>query len=84
MKATRTETMTSGVAAMPSEPSSKTASNAPLSGSRSMAAIIAPMPMPMAATAGRPGRCPSATPAAAPRKMLGKIGPPRNVGSDTL
>jgi hypothetical protein len=74
--------MTSGVTAAASENKSSDTSRADVIGSRSIAVIMAPMPMAMAGTAGRPGRCDSRRPPAAPRKMLGNTGPPRKVASD--
>ena len=42
-----------------------------------MATVIAPMPIATPAIIGRPGRCESAMPPAAPMNRAGKIGPPR-------
>ena len=58
------------------------ASSTEVSGSRSITALIAPIPMAAPATRGRPGRCDSAMPPAAPRNMAGNVGPPRNPLSD--
>ena len=58
------------------------ASSTEVSGSRSMTAHIAPMPMAAPATRGSPGRWDRAIPPAAPRNMAGNIGPPRNELSD--
>ena len=40
---------------------------------------IAPIPIPTPATKGRPGRCESKMPPAAPKKIDGKMGPPRKL-----
>ena len=69
--------------ARPSEASSRVASRTEVSGSLSITTDIAPMPMATPSTSGRPGRCDSATPPAAPRNMAGKVGPPRKLLSDT-
>ena len=79
-----TATITSGVTASPSEASSKVASSTEVSGSRSIATVIAPMPMATAGTSGRPGRCDIAAPPTAPMNIAGKTGPPRKLLNDTL
>ena len=76
--------MTSGITAIPSESSSSVASSTAVIGSRSMVAVIAPMPMAMAATSGRPGKYDSTAPATAPMKIAGNIGPPRKLLSEKL
>lgn len=75
--------MTSGMTASPSEASRRVASSTEVSGSVSMTALIAPMPIAAPATAGSPGRCENAMPIAAPMYIAGKIGPPRKALSDT-
>ena len=50
-----------------------------VSGSRSTATVIAPIPMATAGTSGSPGRCDIATPPTAPRNIAGKVGPPRKL-----
>ena len=45
-----------------------------------MTVLIAPMPIATAGTSDMPGRSAAATPAAAPMKIAGKIGPPRKLG----
>ncbi len=77
-KETATETITSGIASRPLDSSSSVASSTEVMGSRSMAAVIAPMPMAAPAIKPRPGRCESAIPPTAPMNIAGKIGPPRN------
>src|ERR687898_1423965 len=67
--ATVTEMITSGIASRPLDDSSNVASNAAVIGSRSMVAVIAPMPMAALAIMSSPGRWESATPPTAPRNM---------------
>ena len=55
-----------------------------VSGSPSIATIIAPIPIAAPAIIGRPGRWESAMPPAAPMNMLGKMGPPRKLLSERL
>ncbi len=55
----------------------------PESGSFNAAAVAAPIPTATAGVVSNPGRCAAASPAAAPRKIAGKIGPPRNPASET-
>ena len=80
--ATATAMIASGVTGTPSEPSSRLASRTEVSGSLSITADIAPMPMATAGTSGSPGRCDMAMPPAAPMNMAGKMGPPRKLLSD--
>ena len=49
-----------------------------------MTVVMAPIPMAMPATIGRPGRWDRAIPAAAPMNIEGKIGPPRKLESDAV
>ncbi len=44
-----------------------------------MTALIAPMPIATPGTSDMPGRSAAATPATAPMKIAGKIGPPRKL-----
>ena len=74
--------MTSGVTDSPSAPSNRVASSVEVSGSRSIAAHIAPMPMPMAGARSIPGSPLTAMPSAAPMNIAGKTGPPRKALSD--
>jgi IS5 family transposase len=80
--ATTTATMTSGVTDTPSAPSNRMASSVEVNGSRSIAAHIAPMPIPMAGARSIPGNPLAAMPMAAPMNIDGKTGPPRNALSD--
>ena len=80
--ATTTATITSGITARASDPSSREASKTEVSGSLSITTVIAPMPMATPSTSGSPGRCDRATPPAAPRNMAGNVGPPRKPLSD--
>ena len=73
---TTTATMVRGTASAPLEPSSRVASSVEVIGSPSIAVDIAPMPIAIAGTSSRPGRCDAASPPAAPMKMAGKIGAP--------
>ena len=82
MKVTVTATMTSGIAASPSEPSTNVATRTEVSGSRSMATQAAPIPIAIAGTRGRPGRWVSRIPTASPRSTAGNVGPPRKAASD--
>jgi hypothetical protein len=82
--ATTTATIASGVTARASEARSRVASRTEVSGSLSITAHIAPMPMATPGTSGSPGKCDRAIPPAAPRNMLGKTGPPRKPLSDVL
>ncbi len=75
--------MTTGMMAMPSDDSTRHASSTEVMGSRSMPAVMAPMPMPTAGTSGSPGRCDSNAPTTAPMKIAGKVGPPRKPLIDT-
>jgi hypothetical protein len=77
--ATVTEMITSGIASRPLDNSSNVASNTAVIGSRSMVAVIAPMPMAAPEIMSSPGRWESATPSTAPRNIAGKIGPPRKL-----
>ncbi len=52
-------------------------------GSRSIATVIAPIPVPTPMITGRPGTWESAIPPAAPRKSAGKTGPPRKLVRDS-
>lgn len=67
----------------PSEYSSRVASSTEVSGSVSMMADIAPMPMAAPVTGSSPGRCEISRPIAAPMNREGKIGPPRKLLSET-
>ena len=80
--ATTTATMTSGVICSPSLPSSRVASRTEVSGSRSIAQHIAPMPMPIAGARLMPGSPLIAMPSTAPTNMAGNTGPPRKALSD--
>ena len=55
------------------------ASSTEVSGSLSITADIAPMPMATPDTSGSPGRCDIAIPPAAPMNMAGNTGPPRKL-----
>jgi len=48
-------------------------------GNLSAPAVMAPTPSATPAIIGKPGRCESAIPPAAPMNMAGKIGPPRKL-----
>ena len=80
--ATTTATMTSGVLCSPSPPSRRVASRTEVSGSRSIAQHIAPMPMPIAGARLMPGSPLRAMPSTAPMNMAGNTGPPRKALSD--
>ena len=69
--------MTSGMTVTPSAPRITVVSRTEVSGSCSIAAHEAPIPMAMAGTSDRPGRWERAMPPTAPRKIAGKVGPPR-------
>ena len=77
--ATVTEMITSGIASRPLDNSSNVASNTAVIGSRSMVAVIAPMPMAAPEIMSSPGTWERATPPTAPRNIAGKIGPPRRL-----
>ena len=57
-------------------------SSTEVSGRPSIVTAMAPMPMATPAIMGRPARCDSAMPPAAPMNMAGKVGPPRKALSD--
>ena len=82
MKAVATATTACGVTVAASGPRSKTASSVAVNGNRSIAAHIAPMPLAIAAARLAPGNALIAIPIAAPMKIEGKTGPPRNALSD--
>jgi hypothetical protein len=71
--------ITSGIASRPLDNISNVASNTAVIGSRSMVAVIAPMPMAAPEIMSSPGRWESATHPTAPRNIAGKIGPPRKL-----
>ena len=53
-----------------------------LSGSRKIVTMPAAMPTATATVIGNPGRCDIMIPAAAPRNIAGKVGPPRKLPSE--
>ena len=83
IKAVATATTACGVTVAASGPSSKTASNVDVNGNRSIAAHIAPMPLAIAGARLAPGNALIAMPMAAPMKIEGKTGPPRNALSES-
>ena len=81
---TTTPTMISGSAPVPDLTVSNVASTTADSGSRSTATVAAPIPTATAGVSEKPGRCEATTPAAAPRKIAGNVGPPRKLPSEML
>ena len=77
-KVTATATTTWGVTATPSVPIRRTASSVDVSGRRSIAAHMAPIPVAIPAARFMPGNALAAIPSAAPTNIEGKTGPPRN------
>jgi len=74
---TTTATMISGIVLMPLVPRNSVVIRTAVRGSWSIPAVIAAIPIAAPAIIGRPGRCDSAIPPAAPMNMPGKVGPPR-------
>ena len=74
--------MTTGMSVRPSAPRKSVVSMTDVSGRPSMAVISAPMPMAAPTIIGRPARCDSAMPPAAPMNSPGKTGPPRKLLSE--
>ena len=72
----------SGVTPAPALPVSSVATTTADNGRRRMATVPAPIPTATAAASGNPGRCDAMSPPAAPRKMAGKVGPPRKAPSE--
>ena len=77
-----TATITCGVTTTPSLPIKMTASRVAVSGSRSIAQLIAPMPMAIAGARSMPGSPLAPMPTAPPMNRAGKTGPPRKALSD--
>ena len=80
--ATTTPTMMRGSAPAPALAHSAEAMMIAERGRRRNATNIAPIQTGTATEDGRPGRCDSATPPAAPMSMAGKVGPPRKDPSE--
>ena len=66
----------------PSVPNSRVPNRVEVMGNRSIAAHIAPIPIPMPAARAIPGSSAAAIPNTAPTNMAGKTGPPRNALSE--
>jgi hypothetical protein len=77
-----TAMIVSGIVATPPLPRKRVVSSTAVIGSCSIPAVIAPIPMAAPAISGRPGRCDSAIPPAAPMNIQGKTGPPRKPASE--
>jgi hypothetical protein len=76
---TTTATITTGITLMPLALKNSVVSRTAVIGSCSIPAVIAPTPIAAPVIIGRPARCDSAIPPAAPMNMPGKVGPPRKL-----
>ena len=82
IKAIVAPTMITGICSMPDEPSINTTSTTDVTGSRSTAVVADAMPIASPAVAPSPGSGATSTPSTAPRKIAGKVGPPRKLPSE--
>jgi hypothetical protein len=81
---TTAATITTGMTVIPSVPRKRVVSSTAVIGSRSIATVIAPIPMATAGTSGNPGRWDRPIPPAAPRNIAGNVGPPRKPASEAV